>query len=272
MTDPKNYQRFRKVLLNAEAIGYMFSNRLDKRINALLDRSDWAGTPESKTADSEGFLRAMRRIRRELCEIFVDDLAMAIDDNDDLGDILDNLEFESRLYAALDSCVKTGANSSVFDWDATDTLGVYNNLAVNIDWTAVIEEGGGGELLSDWLAENITNEWIQENASAGSNSQQKPMSQKEDQDNLMRPFGDSFESKIEEIISNKPKCNTPQSFIMELAKAMIQVGVDPAFIYAFQKTEVFVTQENAGFLPAVLLAQWDAAVSEYRARAAGKVN
>ena len=271
MTDPKNYHRFRKVLLNAEAIGYMFSNRLDKRINALLDRSDWAGTQESKTADSEGFLRAMRRIRRELCEIFVDDLAMAIDDNDDLGDILDNLEFESSLYAALDSCVKTGTNTTSFDWDATDSLGVYNNLTVNIDWTAVIEEGGGGELLSDWLAENITNEWIQGNASAATNSE-KPTHQAEDQNSLMRPFGDSFESKIEEIISNKPKSNTPQSFLMELAKAMIEVNVDPAFIYAFQKTEVFVTQENAGFLPAVVLAQWDAAVSEYRARAAGKVN
>jgi hypothetical protein len=52
---------------------------------------------------------------------------------------------------------------------------------------------------------------------------------------------------------------------------MKAAGLDPALIHAFEKTGLLVTEQNHRLIPENDLAEWDAAIEEYRreARAAG---
>jgi hypothetical protein len=49
-----------------------------------------------------------------------------------------------------------------------------------------------------------------------------------------------------------------------LISAMAEVGADPALIYAFQRTGVYVCEENERRLSKQAMAAWHAAVDEYR--------
>jgi hypothetical protein len=52
---------------------------------------------------------------------------------------------------------------------------------------------------------------------------------------------------------------------------MKQAGLDPAFIYAFEKTGgLLVTEQNRHLIPANDLAAWDAAVRAYRDKHQGR--
>jgi hypothetical protein len=46
---------------------------------------------------------------------------------------------------------------------------------------------------------------------------------------------------------------------------MAEVGADPALVYAFRKTGVYVCPENEKLLPKTSLRAFDAAVDEYYA-------
>jgi len=46
-------------------------------------------------------------------------------------------------------------------------------------------------------------------------------------------------------------------------RLMKRAGTDPAFIYAFKKTERLVTEENKQFLTEAELKEWDEAIKEY---------
>jgi hypothetical protein len=48
-----------------------------------------------------------------------------------------------------------------------------------------------------------------------------------------------------------------------LVSAMAEVGADPALIYAFQKTGVYVCEENERRLSKHQLAAWSGAIDEY---------
>jgi hypothetical protein len=48
-----------------------------------------------------------------------------------------------------------------------------------------------------------------------------------------------------------------------LVRAMAEVGADPALVYAFQKTGVYVCEENEKVLPKSSLKAHDGAVDEY---------
>jgi hypothetical protein len=48
-----------------------------------------------------------------------------------------------------------------------------------------------------------------------------------------------------------------------LVSGMAEVGADPALIYAFQKTGVYVCEENERRLTSRKLAAWNGAVDEY---------
>ena len=48
-----------------------------------------------------------------------------------------------------------------------------------------------------------------------------------------------------------------------LVKAMADVGADPALVYAFQKTGVYICEENEKRLPTKSLKAFDGAVDEY---------
>jgi hypothetical protein len=50
-----------------------------------------------------------------------------------------------------------------------------------------------------------------------------------------------------------------------LVNAMAEVGADPALVYAFRKTGVYVCPENEKRLPKTSLRAFDAAVDEYYA-------
>jgi hypothetical protein len=49
-------------------------------------------------------------------------------------------------------------------------------------------------------------------------------------------------------------------------EAMKQAGIDPAIIYAYEKTGRLVTEDNQHLLSEVDLAEWGAAIEEYEAR------
>jgi hypothetical protein len=49
-----------------------------------------------------------------------------------------------------------------------------------------------------------------------------------------------------------------------LIKAMEAAGMDSAFVYAFEKTGLIVSEENHHLLSERDLAEWEAAVEEYR--------
>jgi hypothetical protein len=55
-----------------------------------------------------------------------------------------------------------------------------------------------------------------------------------------------------------------------LVSAMADVGADPALIYAFQKTGVYVCEENESRLSRSQLAAWNGAVDEYYRTLAGR--
>jgi hypothetical protein len=48
-----------------------------------------------------------------------------------------------------------------------------------------------------------------------------------------------------------------------LVQAMADVGADPALVYAFQKTGVYICDENVKRLPKEKLKAFDGAVDEY---------
>jgi hypothetical protein len=52
----------------------------------------------------------------------------------------------------------------------------------------------------------------------------------------------------------------------EIVQAMQKAGLDPALVYAFEKTGLIVTEDNQNLISDADLAEWEAAVMEYRAR------
>ena len=52
----------------------------------------------------------------------------------------------------------------------------------------------------------------------------------------------------------------------EMVQAMQKIGVDPALIYAFEKTGLIVSEDNQNLLSDADLAEWEAAVEEYRTK------
>jgi hypothetical protein len=51
-----------------------------------------------------------------------------------------------------------------------------------------------------------------------------------------------------------------------LVAAMTEAGIDPAYIYAYSKTGMIVTEANQGQWSEEDLAEWRAAFEEYRSR------
>ena len=50
----------------------------------------------------------------------------------------------------------------------------------------------------------------------------------------------------------------------EMVEAMKKAGLDPALVYAFEKTGLIVTEANQDLLSDADLAEWEAAIQEYR--------
>ncbi len=74
-------------------------------------------------------------------------------------------------------------------------------------------------------------------------------------------------------MAQRRKNGTPEPTDAEvraiLISAMAEVGADPALIYAFQKTGVYVCEENERRLSERKLAAWSGAIDEYHSALAG---
>jgi hypothetical protein len=60
-----------------------------------------------------------------------------------------------------------------------------------------------------------------------------------------------------------PDMPHPERLEAMMVEDMKAAGLDPAFIYAFEKTGLLVTQQNQHLIPEKDLAEWDAAIKEY---------
>ena len=55
----------------------------------------------------------------------------------------------------------------------------------------------------------------------------------------------------------------PEHLEHMMVEDMKAAGLDPAFIYAFEKTGLLVTEQNQHLIPEQDLAEWDVAIEEY---------
>jgi SEC-C motif len=60
-----------------------------------------------------------------------------------------------------------------------------------------------------------------------------------------------------------PDMPHPEHLEAMMVEDMKAAGLDPAFIYAFERTGLLVTEQNQHLIPDEDLAEWDAAVEEY---------
>ena len=60
-----------------------------------------------------------------------------------------------------------------------------------------------------------------------------------------------------------PDMPHPEHLEAMMVEGMRAAGLDPAFIYAFEKTGLLVTEQNQHLIPESDLAEWGAAVEEY---------
>jgi hypothetical protein len=54
----------------------------------------------------------------------------------------------------------------------------------------------------------------------------------------------------------------PEHLVAMLVEAMKASGLEPAFIYALEKTGLVVTEQNQHLIPEKNLDEWDAAIEE----------
>jgi hypothetical protein len=58
----------------------------------------------------------------------------------------------------------------------------------------------------------------------------------------------------------------PEHLEAMMVEGMKAAGLDPAFIYAFEKTGRLITEQNRRLLPQSALDEWQAAIEEYEAK------
>ena len=63
-----------------------------------------------------------------------------------------------------------------------------------------------------------------------------------------------------------PDLPHPERLEAIMVDDMKAAGLDPAFIHAFERTGLLVTQQNQHLIPEEDLAEWDAAIEEYEAK------
>ena len=63
-----------------------------------------------------------------------------------------------------------------------------------------------------------------------------------------------------------PDLPHPEHLEAMIVEDMKAAGLDPAFVYAFEKTGLLVTGQNQHLIPDADLAQWEAAIEEFEAK------
>ena len=64
-------------------------------------------------------------------------------------------------------------------------------------------------------------------------------------------------------IYSSPDMPHPEHIEHKIVEAMKEAGIDPAIIYAYEKTGRLVTEENRNLLSDADLDEWQAAIEEY---------
>src|SRR5262245_46676552 len=67
-----------------------------------------------------------------------------------------------------------------------------------------------------------------------------------------------------------PDVPHPEHLEAMMAQDMKAAGLDPAFIYAFEKTGLLVTEQNQHLISETDLAAWDTAIREYEEKHRGR--
>ena len=112
----------------------------------------------------------------------------------------------------------------------------------------------GGQLMIDWVEDED-----------GSIARSTPMSDELGQvfQNLRQAFIDKHGREPGPDDPVFPDMPHPEHLEHMMVEGMKQAGVDPAMIYAFEKTGRLVSEENQNLIPDADLAEWNAAVEEY---------
>ena len=63
-----------------------------------------------------------------------------------------------------------------------------------------------------------------------------------------------------------PELPHPEHLEAMIVEGMKAAGLDPALVYAFEKTGLLVTGQNRHLIPDADLAGWDAATEEFEAK------
>jgi hypothetical protein len=90
----------------------------------------------------------------------------------------------------------------------------------------------------------------------------------------MKTILEEQRQKFSEKYGREPGPDDPVFFDMpplehvehEMVQAMKAAGLDPAYIYAYEKTGLLVTEQNQHLIPEKDLDEWDAAIREYEAK------
>jgi hypothetical protein len=94
---------------------------------------------------------------------------------------------------------------------------------------------------------------------------------------MTQEMADILEEQRQKFIDRygqEPGPNDPVFFDMpplehiehQTIEAMKEAGIDPAIIYAYEKTGRLITEENQHLLPETALNEWQAAIEEYEMR------
>jgi len=79
----------------------------------------------------------------------------------------------------------------------------------------------------------------------------------------------------EDPVFYDPDADTPQPLDADkidhlMIEAMVQAGLDAAYIYAYQRTGLLVTEDNIDSLSEQDLAEWQLAIQEYEDKTKGR--
>ncbi len=113
-------------------------------------------------------------------------------------------------------------------------------------------------------------EWLEDEE--GNIYKSTPMSQevKEVLENLRREFIAKHGREPGPDDPLFPDLPHPEHLEAMMVEDLKAAGMDPAFIYAFEKTGFLVTQQNQHFISDEDLAEWDAAIEEYERKHLGE--
>ena len=71
----------------------------------------------------------------------------------------------------------------------------------------------------------------------------------------------------DKLFDGAPPLEHIEHFTVE---AMKKTGIDPALIYAYEKTSLLLNEQNERFVPESDVAEWEAAIDEYESKTGNK--